>query len=126
MRVKSLNCTGFSKKTKNKTSETLVFWNLKKKLFTLVNSATVEPCSTVDVFPTETPSETCGAMWILPTERTFILVINCLLTWLRVNLTRKHVTKQKKKKSFNFLSLTQKILTQHMVLETEASKSKVW
>jgi hypothetical protein len=30
--VKSINCTGFSK---------------KKKLFTLVNNATVEPCSTV-------------------------------------------------------------------------------
>jgi hypothetical protein len=103
MRVKSLNCTGFSKKKqKTKPVKHWFFEILKKKLFTLVNSATVEPCSTVDVFPTETPSETCGAVWVLPTESTFILVINCLLTWLRVNLTRNHVTKQKKKNLLTF------------------------
>jgi hypothetical protein len=59
----------------------------------------VEHGSTVDVFPRrEAPkcffSETCGAMWVLPTESTFILVTKRLLTLLRVNLTRSHVTKR--------------------------------
>jgi len=33
-------------------------------------------------------------MWVLPTKSTFILVTKRLLTWLRVNLTRNHVTKR--------------------------------
>jgi hypothetical protein len=46
-------------------------------LFTLVNSATVEPCSTVEVSPRREAAKYCffetyGAMWVLRAENTFI------------------------------------------------------
>jgi len=70
-----------------------------KKLFTLVNSAIMEPCSTVEVSPKREAtkccfSETCGAMWVLRAESTFIFLTKRLLVWLPVNLTRNHVTKR--------------------------------
>jgi hypothetical protein len=49
-------------------------------------------------------SETCGAMWVLPTENIFILVTKRLLTWLRVNLTRSHVTKRARNRDYNLLN----------------------
>jgi len=77
MRVKSINYTGFSRK--NKTKFFKLFF-LKKKLFTLVNSATVEPCSTVMLFPLRkcSFSKTCGPAEILvgPTIRKQFFLLN--------------------------------------------------
>ena len=56
-------------------------------------------------FPDDCFFKTCGAMWVLPTECIFILVTKRLLTWLRVNLTRNHVTKQHRILSFSFFFL---------------------
>ena len=68
-------------------------------MFTLVNTATVEPCSTVEVSPRREAtkccfSETCVAMWVLRVESTFIFLTKRLLARLRVNLTHNHVTKR--------------------------------
>jgi len=59
----------------------------------------MEPCSTVEVSPIREAAkccflETCGAMWVLRAESTFIFLTKHLLAWLRVNLTCNHVTKR--------------------------------
>ena len=56
-------------------------------------------------FPDDCFFKTCGAMWVLPTECIFILVTKRLLAWLRVNLTRNHVTKRHRILSFSFFLL---------------------
>jgi hypothetical protein len=70
-----------------------------RALFTLVNSATVEPCSTVEVSPRREAAKYCffetyGAMWVLRAENTFIFLTKRLLVWLQVNLIHNNVTKQ--------------------------------
>jgi hypothetical protein len=102
VRVKSINCTGFSgKKTLNFSREchhirinslALVFQKKKKTVHFSEQcySGAMLHCW---CFSQTRSSKTCGAMWVLPTESTFILVTKRLLTWLRVNLTPSHVTK---------------------------------
>ena len=49
----------------------------------------MEPCSTIDVFPRREAAkccffETCGAIWVLPTESIFILVTKLFFFFIHV------------------------------------------